>query len=77
MNSAWTLLSEEQMRAIQPPESDHEARRTIAVLKGSAEYQLWVNQLSRTTRIPPTTLLDIALSEWAQLHGHEPPPRRL
>jgi hypothetical protein len=65
------------MREIQPPESGHEATHTIAVLKGSAEYQLWVKRLSRNTRMPPTTLLDIALSEWAQLHGHEPPPRRL
>ena len=77
MNPAGTLLSEVQMKEIQPPESDHEGRRTIVVLKGSAEYQRCVNQLSRNTRIPLTTLLDIALSEWAQLHGHEPPPRQL
>jgi hypothetical protein len=77
MNLAGTLLSEVQMKEIQTPESDHEGRRTIVVLKGSAEYQRCVNRLSRNTRIPPTTLLDIALSEWSQLHGHEPPPRRL
>jgi hypothetical protein len=40
MNSAWTLLSEDQMRAIQPPESDHEARRTIAVLKRIARTEI-------------------------------------
>lgn len=52
-------------------------RRTILVLKGSAAYGRWVDQISRASRIPRAILVDLALTEWAQSHGHESPPDRL
>jgi hypothetical protein len=49
---------------------------TVAMLKGSAEYRAWFLRLVEFSRINGTTLIDIALKEWAERHGFEPPPRR-
>ena len=53
-----------------------QGRRTICVLKGSAAYGRWLDQLSQHSRLTRATLVDLALAEWAQQRGHEPPPKR-
>jgi hypothetical protein len=65
------------MKEMDSFKSGHNFRRTVAVLKGTAEYARWVERLSREARIPTANLLDIALCEWAEQHGHPAPPTRL
>jgi hypothetical protein len=65
------------MTAIEIGESKPHARRTVLLLKGTDEYAQWVAELSRATRIPRATLVDLALTYWARKHGHPAPPTRL
>ncbi len=57
--------------------SKSHARRTVLLLKGSDEYSQWIANLCQATRIPRTTLVDLALTEWAERKGYSAPPVRL
>ena len=51
-------------------------KATVAVIKGSPEFQSWFNRLRDQTRLPAALLLDAALVEYAKAKGFdEPPPR--
>jgi hypothetical protein len=52
------------------------APMVVAMLKGSGEYRAWFLRLVEHSRISGTALIDIALKEWAERHGFEPPPKR-
>ena len=57
--------------------SKSQGRRTIILMKGNEQYEQYVENLSKETRLPRTTLFDVALADWAQRHGHPAPPTRL
>ena len=57
--------------------SKSQGRRTIILMKGNEEYEQYVADLSKATRIPRATLFDVALADWAQRNGYQAPPVRL
>jgi hypothetical protein len=57
--------------------SKSQARRTIILMKGNEQYEQYVENLSKETRLPRTTLFDVALSDWARRQGYDAPPDRL
>jgi hypothetical protein len=54
-----------------------ESRETLAVYKGGREYADWLRQASAESRMPVTTMLDVALAQWAKANGIASPPSRL
>ena len=57
--------------------SKSQGRRTIILMKGNEQYEQYVEKLSKETRLPRTTLFDVALADWARRQGYDAPPYRL
>jgi hypothetical protein len=58
-----------------PPEKG--LRVTVFNLKGAPEYKEWLDELSEFSHMPTATLFDVAIAEWAKLHGFpKVPPKR-
>jgi hypothetical protein len=57
-----------------PPKGLPENRTVIVHLKGSPEYAEWLESIHRKTHIPRTTIMRLALAEWAKANGHPAPP---
>ena len=51
-------------------------RRTIIAVKGTKEWGEWLASLSGASRLPAAVLVEVALAEWASLHGYPAPPKR-
>lgn len=51
-------------------ETPVDARVTIINLKGTQDQADWLDGLHRKTHIPKTTIVRLALAEWAERHGH-------
>jgi hypothetical protein len=49
-------------------------RANVIVLKGSPQYVEWFDSLHRKTHIPKSTIVRLALAEWAKKQGHPAPP---
>lgn len=49
-------------------------RLTIINLKGSREQAAWLDDVNRRTYIPKTTIVRLALAQWAEKNGHPPFP---
>lgn len=54
-----------------------EGRVTLAAFKGSEAYAEWLRKASMKSRLPVTTMIDVALAQWAATNGIDPPPSRL
>jgi hypothetical protein len=50
------------------------ASAAVMHLKGSPAYGEWLEGLHRTTHLQKTTIVRLALAEWAERHGHPAPP---
>lgn len=55
-----------------PPQPDE--RVAIIHLKGSSEYAAWLEAAHRKTHIAKTSIVRLALAEWAERNGITPPP---
>jgi hypothetical protein len=49
-------------------------RANVIVLKGSHEYASWLASLHAATHIPKSTIVRLALADWAKKHGYAAPP---
>jgi hypothetical protein len=61
------------------PESGQnpDARRVIASVRGSDEFEAWFAELAHFLRLPKTTLIEHALVEFAKTRGFKKlPPER-
>lgn len=59
------------------PRSGSDARQVIASLKGSEEFDQWMEELAEFLRLPKTVLIEHGLVELARARGFKkPPPRR-
>ncbi len=66
------VLDVAKAKAKQPQAAD--ARVAIMHLKGSLEYAAWLERMHRKTHIGKTSMVRLALAEWAERNGHELPP---
>lgn len=53
-----------------------EGRRVTFTFKCRPEFKDWVGRYAKTKRIPPSFLIDQALTRIAELDGFEAPPER-
>jgi hypothetical protein len=53
-----------------------EERVAILLLRDTAEYAAWLDQIHERTYIPKATIVRVALREWAERHGHPAPPAK-
>ena len=52
-------------------------RPTVLTIKGSLEWKAWLDRLSKHCRIGTSSVVDLALAEFAKKQGFdEPPPPR-
>jgi hypothetical protein len=51
-------------------------RVSILLYKGSRAYRDWLALASKSKRMPVTVIADVAIAEWAERNGLEPPPER-
>lgn len=52
-------------------------RSTVLTIKGTDEWKAWLNGLSDFLRIPTSTVVDLALVQYAKTEGYtEQPPKR-
>jgi hypothetical protein len=52
-------------------------RGTVLTIKGTEEWKEWLSGLSDHLRIPTSTIVDLALVQFAKSEGYEPaPPKR-
>ena len=49
----------------------------VALVKGNAEFVAWFQSFSDTMGVPGTTLIDMALKDFAAKHEFSPMPRRI
>jgi hypothetical protein len=47
------------------------ARTTIINLKGSEEQAAWLEAVHRKTHLAKSVIVRLALTEWAERHGHQ------
>jgi hypothetical protein len=60
-----------------PAEANPGRGKKSILIKASPEWHAWFTRLAESSRMPGVTLIDRALTEWAQRDGFaEPPPRR-
>jgi hypothetical protein len=59
-----------------PPRQASPDKASVAVIKGSPEFQAWFNRFRDHTRLPAALLLDAALVAYAKSIGFEEPPPR-
>jgi hypothetical protein len=53
------------------------AVKSLATIKGGAEYAVWFDGLAEHAYLPFTILIEHALREYAENHGYtKPPPKR-
>jgi hypothetical protein len=50
-------------------------RVSVVHLLGPAEEREWLTLLHERTHIPKTTIVRLALAEWAERNGHPKPPK--
>jgi hypothetical protein len=72
MSGAATMARPKGRPTKQPakPEPAPASRTTIINLKGSQEQAAWLEEVNRKTHIPKAAIVRLALSEWAERHGH-------
>ena len=58
------------------PNPTSSGKVTVAVIKGTPEFQSWFNRFRDYTRLPAALLLDAALVSYAKSIGFEEPPPR-
>jgi hypothetical protein len=63
-------------RTGKPQPDPAEERPTIINLKGSPEYVEWLDGIHKKTHLQKSTIIRLALAEWAERHGHPSPPER-
>lgn len=49
-------------------------RETIVNMKGSKTYVAWLEKVHKTTHIPKSQIVRLALTLWAETNGHPSPP---
>lgn len=49
-------------------------RQAVIVLKGSPAYVEWLDAIHKSTHIPKTSIVRLALAQWAKANGHPAPP---
>lgn len=49
-------------------------RETVIHLKGSPEYNDWLTGAHKKTRLSKAAIFRIAVEQWAERNGLEPPP---
>lgn len=54
-----------------PPVAESTRRRTVLTIKGTDEWRLWLEGLSRQLREPTSTVVDKALVMYAKAHGFD------
>lgn len=52
------------------------ARDALIAVKCWAAYKHWVEEFAEMERITPSSLIDIAIMEWAKVRGFKAPPKR-
>jgi hypothetical protein len=62
------------VEAMEPASIDN--RVMVIALKGSPEFRDWLSAVSKKSRIPATSIVEVALAEWASRNGHSEPPER-
>lgn len=51
-------------------------RPTVLTIKGQPAWREWIERVAKKDRFNVSTLVDVALKEYAERHGHKPPPER-
>jgi hypothetical protein len=65
-------MAKKKARAVQSTPPDD--RVVIIHLKGSAAYAQWLDDVHRKTHIPRTTIIRLAVADWAKKHNLPAPP---
>ena len=47
---------------------------SVVHLMGTPEYKAYLDDLQKRTHYQKTTIVRLAIAEWAEKHGHLPPP---
>lgn len=64
-------------QAAAPPAKPQGIRKTVLTIKGTDEWRGWLDRLSDHLRTPTSTIVDIALVEFAKGKGfNEEAPKR-
>lgn len=53
-----------------------ERKSMVIQVRGSQEYNEWVEEFAKFQRLPISGLVDLALVMWAKESGFKPPPPR-
>jgi hypothetical protein len=74
MPGAGLMARAKTKKAVTPPPAIELERESIVNMKGSPEYAGWLEGVHKKTHIPKVQIIRLALSEWAEKHGHTLPP---
>lgn len=75
MTSGSQVKGRPRKGARKGPGSPPDDRLVVIHLKGSLEYVEWLEEAHEKTRLPKTTIMRVALEDWAKRVGLRPPPK--